>query len=136
MLAFSISAVFAQSEQTIGSVYLRIDAGEMYELYENSADSFFLILAGWRHLGGRDKTVTYSYDQLYAKLKAEALRKYGSSYPNLDLKNFDYEMKYTEPGDLPDEESYTQVIGSSTIYKTKNRIAKYYNCSATVVVKN
>lgn len=136
LLTFCISAVFAQSEQTIGSVYLRIDAGEMYELYENSADSFFSFLAGWKHLGGRDETVTYSYDQLYAKLKAEALRKYGSSYPNLDLKNFDYEMKYTDPGDLPDEKSYTQVIGSSTEYKKKDRIAKYYNCSATVVVKN
>lgn len=134
LLTFCVSAVFAQ-ETVIGSVYLRVDAGETYELWESSADSFLKFLSGWKHVGWRDKTVSYSYDELYAKLKKEALRKYGSSYPDLKLKDFDYEMKYTEPGELPDEESYTQVVGSTTKYKTKDRIAKYYNCSATVVVR-
>lgn len=131
LLAFCISAGFAQ-ETIIGSVYLRVDAGESYELYESSADSFRQYLSGWKHQGGRDKTVSYSYDELYAKLKKEALRKYGSSYPDLDLRNFDYELEYE---DLPDEVHNTQVCGSSTQYKKKERKAKYYNCSATVVVK-
>lgn len=134
LLTFCISAVFAQ-ESIIGSVYLRVDAGEMYELWESSADSFLKFLSGWKHIGGRDKTVSYSYDELYAKLKNEALRKYGSAYPDLELKDFNYKMKYTEFGDLADEEYYTQVVGSSTKYKKKDRIAKYYNCSATVIVK-
>ena len=134
LLAFCISAGFAQ-ETIIGSVYLRVDAGESYELYESSADSFRQYLSGWKHQGGRDKTVCYSYDELYAKLKKEALRKYGSSYPDLELKDFDYKIKYTKPGELPDKKSHSQVVGSSTEYKKKDRIAKYYECSATVVVK-
>ena len=131
LLAFCISAGFAQ-ETIIGSVYLRVDAGEQYELYQNSADSFRAYLKGWEYVGSKDKMVTYSYDELYAKLKKEALRIYGSSYPDLDLRNFDYELKYE---DLPDEVYNTQVCGSSTQYKKKEREAKYYNCSATVVVK-
>jgi len=134
LLTFCISAVFAQ-QTVIGSVYLRVDAGESYELWESSADSFLKFLSGWKHIGWKDKMVSYSYDELYAKLKKEALRKYGSSYPDLELSDFDYEMKHTEPGELSDEESYTNVVGSSTKYKKKDRIARYYNCSATVVVK-
>lgn len=133
-VATSDSALSKQTETVIGSVFLRVDAGESYELYESSADSFRQYLSGWKHQGWRDKTVSYSYDELYAKLKKEALRKYGSSYPDLKLKDFNYEMKYTEPGELPDTKSHSQVVGSSTEYKKKDRIAKYYNCSATVVV--
>lgn len=134
LILFCISALFAQ-ETVVGSVYLRVDAGEYYNLYESSADSFRQYLQGWKFQGERDKTVSYSYDELRAKLKKEALRKYGSSYPDLELKDFNYKMKYTEPGELPDTKSHTQVVGSSTEYKKKDRIAKYYECSATVVVK-
>lgn len=134
MLAFSISAIFAQNnrETVIGSVYLEVNAGEQYDLYESSADSFLEFLKGWKYVGVRDKMVIYSDGELYAKLKAVALRKYGSSYPDLDLKDFDYEDEII---DLPDEEYYTQVVGSSTKYKKKGRAARIYKCSANVVVK-
>lgn len=131
LLVFCASFIFAQ-ETVIGSVYLKVDAGERYELYQSSANSFRAALKGWEYVESKDKTVRYSYDELYAKLKEEALRKYGSLYPDLDLKDFKYKSEYT---DLPDKENYSQVCGSSTKYKRTEREAKYYECSATVVVR-
>ena len=129
MLAFSISAIFAQNnrETVIGSVYLEVNAGEHYELYKSSLDSFLDFLKGWIYLGVRDNMVVYSYGELYAKLKAEALRKYGSSYPDLYLKDFYYEDEIIH---LPDVE-----YQKSVRYKRTDRAARIFKCSATVVVE-
>lgn len=135
LLALGISAIpvqsFSQSnERVIGSVSGKIEAGEMYELYKSSADSFREYLAGWVHVGPRDKTVNYSYSELYEKCLEEARRQY-RYYSNLSLRDFDYKVKFQE---LDDEQYYSNVVGSSTEYKKKDRQQKVYIYSATVVV--
>ncbi len=122
---------FSQSNaRVVGSVSGEIIAGEMYELYKSSADSFRDYLAGWQHVGPRDKTINYSYSELYEKCLEEARRQY-RNYSNLSLDDFDYKIEYEE---LNDERYYTNVVGSSTEYKKKDRQQKVYIYSAIVVV--
>ena len=137
MLMFGISAIHMQSyaqsyvsETVVGSVSGRQDAGEVYDLYKSSADSFREYLAGWKFVGERDKRVTYSESQLYEICMNEAKRQYGRYYSNLYLKDFYYSIK-EEP--LDDEEYYSQQVGSSTQYRKKERRKRVYIYSATVV---
>ena len=125
---------FAQSyvtETVVGSVSGSVDAGEAYELWKSSADSFREYLAGWRDMGWKDNRKDYSYNELYNKCLDEAKRQYGRYYPNLYLKNFDYDVKEEE---LEDIEYYTQVVGSSTQFRKKDRVKRVYLYSASVVV--
>lgn len=130
-VAQKLASKIAITETVIGSVSLSVNAGEMYDLYESSADSFLEYLAGWKYLGAKDKRIRYTDEQLYDKLKDKALREYGSFYPDLDLKDFKWNV---DEEDAPDEVSYSQVVGSSAKYKMKNRVVRIYKCSATVVV--
>lgn len=131
---FFSTPCFAQSygsEQVVGYVSGSLDAGEAYELYRSSADSFREYLAGWKDMGWRDNMKNYSYDEVYNKCLDDAKRQYGRYYPNLYLKNFDYDIKEIE---LDDMEYYSQVSGSSTQFRKKQRVKKEYRYSATVVV--
>lgn len=135
MLGVSIfhSQNFAQSygsETVVGSVSGSLDAGEAYQLYKSSADSFREYLAGWRDMGWKDTRRTYSYNEVYDKCLEDAKRQYGKYYPNLYLKNFDYNIKEEE---LEDIEYYSQVVGSSTQFRKKERVKRIYIYSATVV---
>ena len=133
LLMFGASTNFAQSstERVIGSISGTQDAGEIYDLYKSSADSFRDYLSGWKFVGEQDRRVTYSFDQLYNKCLDEAKRQYGNNYPNLYLKKFSYDINEEE---LPDEEYHSQVIGSSAQYRKKERRKRIYTYSATVVV--
>ena len=133
LLFWVVSSIFAQNstEIVIGSVSGTQNAGEVYDLYQSSADSFREYFAGWQSLGVKDYRVDYSYNQLYDICLDEAKRQYGRDYPNLYMKNFYYNIDEIE---LPDEESYSQVVGSSTKYRKKERRKRIYNYSATVVV--
>lgn len=125
---------FAQSygsETVVGYVSGSVDAGEAYELWKSSADSFREYLAGWRDMGWKDNRKDYSYNELYNKCLDEAKRQYGRYYPNLYLKNFDYDVKEEE---LEDIEYYSQVVGSSTQFRKKDRVKRVYLYSASVVV--
>lgn len=125
---------FAQSygsETVIGSVSGSLDAGEAFELYKSSADTFRDYLAGWRDLGWKDQRRTYTYDEVYNKCLEKAKRQYGRNYSNLYLKNFDYDVKEEE---VDDYEYYSQVAGSSTQYRKKECVKRVYKYSATVVV--
>jgi hypothetical protein len=125
---------FAQSygtETVVGSVSGSVDAGEAYELWKSSADSFREYLAGWRDMGWKDNRKDYSYNELYNKCLDEARRQYGRYYPNLYLKNFDYDIKEEN---LEDIEYYSQVVGSSTQFRKKDRVKRIYKYSASVVV--
>lgn len=136
-LILGIPAVFAQnhtysssSEIVIGTISGEISKGEAYELYESSADSFLGYLAGWKHAGRRDSRVMFSDRDIYNECLAEAKRRYGSSYQNLTVK--DIQVRFEEQH-LPDEEYYSQVAGSSTKYREKERVKSVYMYTATVV---
>ena len=126
------STMSAQDYKVVGRVSGIQKAGEMYELYKSSADSFRDYLAGWRHLGPRDKTKDYSYEQIYNICLEQAKREYGSYYSNIDVTGVTYDVKY-EP--LEDEEYYSHEVGSSTQYRKKERSQKIYKYSASVIVR-
>ena len=127
-----ISTMSAQDYRVVGSVSGRQEAGEMYELYQSSDDSFRDYLAGWRYMGAKDKTRDYSFDKIYNICLEQANREYGRYYSNLDVTDVTYNIKY-EP--LQDEEYYSNVVGSSTQYRKTDRSQKVYTYSATVIVR-
>lgn len=129
--AFPAKSLAQSYEMVVGSVSGSLDAGEAYELWKSSADSFREYLAGWRDMGWKDNRKDYSYNELYNKCLDEARRQYGRYYPNLYLKNFDYDVKEEQ---LEDIEYYSQVVGSSTQFRKKDRVKRFYLYSATVVV--
>ena len=114
----------------VGSVSGRQEAGEMYELYKSSADSFREYLAGWHYVGSKDRTRDYSFDQIHNICLEKAQREYGRYYSNIDVIDVTYNVKY-EPQE--DETYNSQVIGSSAEYKKKERELKVYVYSATVI---
>lgn len=127
-----ISTMSAQSYNVVGSVSGKQEAGEMFELYKNSADSFRDFLAGWQDMGPRDRTREYSYDQIYNICLEQAKREYGRYYSNIDVTSVRYIVNY-EP--LDDVEYYTSEVGSGTQYRKKERSQKVYMYSATVIVR-
>ena len=130
LFIFGISAMSAQNYRVIGSVSGIQNAGEMFELYKSSADSFREYLAGWRHLGPRDDTKDYSYDQINKICLEQAKREYGRYYSNIDVIGLKYDIDYEY---LEDEEYYSNVVGSSAQYRKKDRQQKIYKYSATVI---
>ena len=142
LLLFGMSTIPAQvysqsKEMVIGSVSGRIDAGEVYELYEKSIDTFRQYLRSrftdrWKSLGQRDKRVTYSRSEIYDICLAEAKRQYGKNYPNLYLKDFHFSEEEEE---LEDEEYNSQNLSSTARYKKEERRNRIYEYSAIVVVK-
>lgn len=130
LFVLGISTMSAQNYRVVGNVYGNLDAGEMYEFYKSSADSFREYLAGWRHMGPRDNTRDYSREQLYDICLEQAKREYGSYYSNIDVIGLDYNVDYKS---LPDEEYYSNVVGSSTQYRKKDRRQKIYTYSAIVI---
>lgn len=117
-------------ETVVGSVSGTQDAGEAFHLYKSSADSFREYLAGWRDMGWKDRRVNYSEAQLHEKCLDEAKRQYGRNYSNLSLRNFYFMVEEKE---MPDEESYSNVVGSSAQYRKTDRVKRIYKYSATVV---
>ena len=130
LFVLGISTMSAQGYRVVGSVSGMKEAGEMYELYKSSADSFREYLAGWRHLGPRDRTRDYSYDQIYNMCLEQARREYGRYYSNIDVTGVTYDVKF-EP--LDDVEYYSNEVGSSAQFRKKERTQKIYIYSATVV---
>lgn len=130
LFIFGISAMSAQNYRVIGSVSGIQNAGEMFELYKSSADSFREYLAGWRHLGSRDDTKDFSYDQINKICLEQAKREYGRYYSNIDVIGLKYDIDYEY---LEDEEYYSNVVGSSAQYRKKDRQQKIYKYSATVI---
>ena len=124
---------YSQSdEKVIGSISGKINAGETYELYKWYKTSLFDILGGWKSLGWRDKTVTYSDEQIYEKCMDEARSQYGRYYPDFYLRDYHVEVETEE---LPDTTWYTQEVGTGNECKKKLRERTIYKYSAKVVVK-
>jgi len=115
------------TEKIIGSISGEQKAGEAYVLYEQNWLGF------WVRDGYRDKRKYYSKKEMYEICLEKAKRKYGSSYPNLYLRNFEYS---SSDDNLPDEVTYSQVVGSGDAYKATDRIGRVYRYSATVVVSS
>lgn len=139
LLILGASTIFAvhpaevqpsDNETVIGNISGEQDAGEQYDLYKSSADSFRAYLAGWTYVGERDKMVTYSESQLYEKCLNEAKQQYGRYYPDLYLKDFHVRVELEH---LDDEEYYSGAVGSSTKYRKKSRVKRVYTYTATVV---
>lgn len=130
LLILGFSTLSAQNYRVVGSVSGEKEAGEMYELYKSSADSFREYLAGWRDMGPRDRTRDYSFDQIYNMCLEQAKREYGRYYSNIDVKGVTYNIEYQS---LDDEEYYSNEIGSSAQYRKKKRQQKIYIYSATVI---
>lgn len=130
--AFAQESQSSGTEKVIGYVSGEVDAGEVYELYKSSADSFRGYLAGWQNVGLKDRRTSYSDNQLYDKCLEAARKQYGKYYPDLYIKetSFGVEDRYLE-----DEEYYSQQVGSSTKYRKRDRKQRVYTYSATVVVK-
>ena len=80
LFILGIFTVSAQDYRVVGNVSGRLEAGEMYELYKSSADSFRDYLAGWQHLGSKDKTKDYSFNQIYDICLEQAKSEYGRYY--------------------------------------------------------
>ena len=131
-LLLMLGVYSAHAQSVLGTVSGELDAGEMYDLYRSSSDSFREYLAGWKYVGARDKTVSYTYDEVYDKCLQKAKRQY-SYFTDVDLKDLHYDIEYERLDDLV---SHTQEVGSSTEYKRTDRQKKVYKYSATVVVKN
>ena len=129
--AFPAKSLAQSYETVVGSVSGSVDAGEAFELYRSSADSFRDFLSGWKDIGWKDRRRTYSYSEIYDLCLEEAKRQYGNYYPNLYLKNVHY---YFKDEGLEDIEYYSQEIGSSTQYRKKERVKRVYYYSASVVV--
>lgn len=125
---------FAQSygsETVIGSVSGSLDAGDAFELYKYSADNLRDYLAGWKDVGWKDNRITYSSNEIYNKCLEKAKRQYGRNYPNLYLKDFNFDVNEER---AEDQEYYSQAVGSSTQFIKKERVKRVYYYSATVVV--
>ena len=81
ILMFSISSILSQSTQSseieIGTISGEQEAGQAYDLYRSSADSFAEYLAGWTYVGEKDRRVDYSDNQIYEKCLEKAKERYG-----------------------------------------------------------
>lgn len=122
----------ASTEKVIGTVSGEQDAGESRDIYYYK-ESFIKELSKWVYDSSKDRRRTYSKSELYDKCMSEAQKKYGNSYPNLYLRNFKYS---SSEENLPDEEHWSQVVGTADLYKWTNRRKREYRYSATVVVSN
>ena len=130
LLMFGVSTILAQDYRVIGVISGEQEAGEMYELYKNSASSFLDYLAGWKYVGERDKTRNYSYSEIKEICLNAAKREY-RYYSNLEVQDVDYKVKYR---DLSDTTYYSHDF-SGDEYKKKERSRKVYLYSATVIVR-
>lgn len=120
------------TEKVIGNVSGEQDAGESRDIYYYK-ESFIKELSKWVYDSSKDRRRTYSKSELYDKCLSEAKKKYGNSYPNLYLRDFKYSSSEES---LPDEEHWSQVVGTADLYKWTNRRKRVYRYSATVVVRN
>lgn len=120
----------SSNEKVIGTISGELVAGEAYDLYYYQ-ESFIKEFSKWKYVEWKDRRSTFSIYELHEKCLSAAKSKYGDLYPNLYLRSFKYEMSEQ---DLPDNEYYSNVIGSTDYYKNTNRIRRVYKYSAMVVV--
>ena len=130
LFVFGTTSTFAQNYRVVGSISGTINAGETFELYKSSASSVLDYLSGWKDVGPRDRTESYSVDQIYNICMQKAKKQY-HYYSDIQLKELDFEVKYQ---DISDTTYYSNEVGSGIEYKRTNRSRKIYKYSATVVV--
>ena len=132
MYVIPVQCYSQSDEKVIGSISGKLNAGETYELYKWSKGSLFDYARGWKSLGWRDRTITYTDDQIYEKCRDKARSQYGRYYPDFYLRDYHVEVKKEQ---LPDTIYYTQEVGTGNECKKKSRERIIYIYSAKVVVK-